>query len=927
MLSIRNMSFRRKMLLYAASTTGTALALCGAVVLTAQWFEWRRAIPRDLSIRADIIGLNAAAALTFNDRASAKETLSRLRADDNIILACICSRDETEFARYVRAGSENATEEKVGPSSHRFHGDRLHVSRPIVLDGENIGSVYLQYDLRELYGDLKRLTGLVAAGMFVALLGAALVSSRVQRVLTRPVTELARIAGAIAKNKDYSVRAVSHTRDELGTLTDAFNDMLSRIQERDTALQESHNTLEQRVRARTSELTNANEELNREITERTRAEEALRSEKLLSEDYINSLPGLFYVFDDQRFVTWNNKWEEVTGYNAEELATKYGTDFFEGECRAHIEERMQKVFREGAAEAEAELVTKDGRRIPYYFFGSRREFNGKPHIVGLGIDNTERMRAEEALREREEMIRALVETSRDWIWSIDLQGLHTYSNPAIEDILGYHPDELIGRQSLDFMHEDDRKLVEGGLPDCIAAKCGWNNLEIRWRHKNGSYRFLESNAVPIISTQGELLGFRGVDRDVTERKRVEEHLAQVHRSAAVEANKLRSMIEGMDEGIVVADADDIITEVNGWFLGKVGLARNDIIGKSLWELHPDAEGTDRLRVALEGFRSGERRESFVVHRELLDMQLSLHVQPIVGGGHYRGVILNAIDVTDLVEARRAAEIANRAKSEFLANMSHEIRTPMNGIIGMSELALGTELTDEQREYLDTVIGCSNSLLSLLNDILDFSKIEAGKMELEAIEFDLVATVESVADVLGHRAAEKGLELICDVHPEARTCLRGDPGRLRQVLLNLAGNAIKFTEQGEAVVSVEVEDRKGQLVTLLFSVRDTGIGIAKDRQEGIFDSFVQADGTITRKYGGTGLGLAISRQLVGLMGGEIWVESQVGRGSTFSFRVTFEVVDAVDGSRGDAVAQLPDSRQVLGAKRTLIVDDNATNRRI
>ena len=415
--------------------------------------------------------------------------------------------------------------------------------------------------------------------------------------------------------------------------------------------------------------------------------------------------------------------------------------------------------------------------------------------------------------------------------------------------------------------------------------------------------------------------------EVNERMRAEETLSE-------ERKILRALIDNVPDFMYVKDLDCRFLVANLSVARQMGAkAPEELLGKNDFDFYPREIATpfyeDEQRVIRSGQAEINREEVGVDSSGNVSQVMTTQVPLRDKSGRVTGLVGIGRDIShlkrvqaDMQKAREAAEAASRAKSEFLANMSHEIRTPLNGVMGMTDLALDTELTPEQREYLETVKMSGDSLLTVINDILDFSKIEAGKIDLEALDFNLRDSLESTLKTMAMRSDEKGLELLCEVAPEVPEMVRGDFSRLRQIVVNLVGNAIKFTDSGEIAVKVQVESNEGADCICHFTVSDTGMGVPEDKRELIFHPFSQADNSTTRKYGGTGLGLTISTRLVQMMGGKIWVESEIGRGSQFHFTVRLGRADTKEVKLGTIAPP-----ELLRGVKVLVVDDNRTNCRI
>jgi PAS domain S-box-containing protein len=660
----------------------------------------------------------------------------------------------------------------------------------------------------------------------------------------------------------------------------------------------------------------------RDITERKRAEETIPQDEEKYRSLLANIPAIVWTADAQGvpiFISTNR--ESMTGYSHEELCNSLLWQEI-----VHPED-VQKVVAAYAAfvaggahfDVESRFRRKDGqwmwlhsRAITTYVKDGRRL------VDGIHSDITERKQAEEAIRESEEKYRSLVSNIPDVAWTVDAHQHITFISPNIERMTGYTMDEVYaqgGRLYLDSVHPDDFQKVREGIEALFASDQPFD-IECRLRHKNGKWIWAHDRALKTYEKDG-IRCADGLLSDISERKRAE-----------MENSRLALVVNSSDDAILSLTREGLIDTWNAGAERMYGYTTEEIKEKHVsilipWDRRPVLAAHEEILLRGEAVvhYDGENQR-----KDGTKLQVSLTLSPIKdAAGVVTGVSVTTRDITERKQAeeetrraKEAAEAANRAKSQFLANMSHEIRTPMNGVIGMAGLLLDTELTPEQRQYAEIIRDCGEALLAVIIDILDFSKIEARKLTLETNDFDLHTVLESAAAVLAIKAFEKGLELICEMESGTPRLLRGDPGRVRQVLVNLLGNAVKFTPQGEVAIRVGIEAEEERMATLRFTVSDTGIGFRQDRAAALFEPFVQEDGSSTRRYGGTGLGLAISKQLVEMMGGRIGVESGKAEGSTFWFTAVFEKQPPPSAH----VTDLPPS--LRGAK-VLVVEDNATNR--
>ena len=772
--------------------------------------------------------------------------------------------------------------------------------------------------------------------------------------VTAPIKLLLQTTRKIGHGELSARTGLAHTRDEIGQLARCFDETALLLEQRDgerrqaeAALTLSHHELALRIEERTADLLESNASLKQEMAERQRTQEDLQKSEEMFRELTNNITQLFWIMDGTgtRMQYLSPAFAHVWGLSREAVLENPGLlmEVIHPDDRQATVDALNMQMHGIGTEIEFRIRVEYGEAwVRDRSFPICDESGKVIRVVGVAEDVTERKWTESLLNSTARRLSLATRAGGVGIWEFDIVNNKLIWDEQMFLLYGVPEDKFSGAYNAwqSGLHPDDRRGAEEALAKALLGEKDFDT-EFRILWPDGSIHSIRGLGQVERDSEGNALHIVGTNWDTTERNRTE---------ALLKTTADRLNLAASAGGIGVWDFDAVKGRLNidDQMLRLYGITREVFEPTHdgwISMVHPDdrerIEKASKLPIVdgreieyefrvvwpdgsvhhLRSFGRCQRDTSGrVVH--VIGINMDITAQKDASEAILQSNRLLNAETIRANEMAKEAEQASIAKSEFLANMSHEIRTPMNGVIGMTGLLLDTELTPEQRHYAETVRTSGASLLSLINDILDFSKIEAGKIDLETVDFNLHSLLDDLGSALSAQAHAKGIELFCVADPEVPAMLQGDPGRLRQILTNLSGNAVKFTTKGEVVVRVSLEESGASDCLLRFGVRDTGIGIPEDKIDSVFEKFSQVDASTTRKFGGTGLGLAIAKQLAQMMGGDIQIKSKLGVGTEFWFSIRLLLGNPVEEEgRNNKITQ------ELNGIRILIVDDNATNREI
>jgi PAS domain S-box-containing protein len=658
-------------------------------------------------------------------------------------------------------------------------------------------------------------------------------------------------------------------------------------------------------------------------------EDLKKSEERLRVIFQNSPDALVIEDEDGTILDANPKACEFHQLSRKELIGKNAIDLIPASLQGRVKHDFRKWFTGELKCYEREALSGDGKEIPVEIIGAPLYFEGKSAVLLTMRDITARRRTEQALKESEMRYRGLIEAQSNFIIRIDAKGCFTFVNEAFCRFVGRSRGELIGAPCQSYIYHDDISVSSRAIKDLIERRERVVTIEFRmWVRTSIAWVCWENIAV--FDGAGQVVEIQSVGQDITERRRISEALQESEK-------RMRFLFEEIPH--IAVQGCNAMREVIFWNRASERLykySREDALGKKLEDLVLTADRRENMIQAFENWvEIGIPIPSGKMMKRTADGEsVAVYSSRLATRNQHGEWELYVIDVDlselkrasdELVKAKEYAEKASRAKSEFLANMSHEIRTPMNGVMGMTTLLLETQLTDEQRDDVQTIMESTQELMRIIDELLDISRIEAGEVRLQSEPFCPRETAEKVVLLFADRAGRKGVDLSVAAHDSVPDRMMGDAGRIRQILINLISNALKFTHDGHIQIRMQTEAEQDGW-NLLVEVQDTGIGMSVDLQNRIFEKFTQGDTSSTREYGGAGLGLAITRQLVQLMNGEISVESEIGRGTTFRFNLKLGRIEKDTQSALSSLSRSESSTVAFKAE-ILLVEDNPVNQKV
>ncbi|MDD3275811.1 MAG: PAS domain S-box protein [Kiritimatiellales bacterium] len=665
--------------------------------------------------------------------------------------------------------------------------------------------------------------------------------------------------------------------------------------------------------------------LSRRVLEKT--EQLRNSEERLRTIFQNSPDAIFIEDENGNVLDANPVACEFHNLGHNELIGRNMLDLVPEDSRNDVKRDFSKWFTGELKRYDGVSLAGDGRVVPVEIIGATMRFSGKRAVMLMVRDITQRKQSEQALKESEMRYRGLIEAQSNFIIRTDTEGTFTFVNEAFCRFVGRLRGDLIGNSIHSYIYYDDMAILEKVTGSLVSRRERVVAVEHRMRARTRT-AWVQWENIAVFDESGKVVEIQSVGQDITERRRIYEALQESEK-------RLHFLFEEIPH--IAVQGYNVNREAIFWNHASeelYGYSKKDVLGKKIEDLvFPLDQREERVKAFDDWVKTGEPIPSGEMMKRTADgRQVAVYSSRLATRNQRGEWEMYVIDVDlselkhaseELVKAKEYAERASRAKSEFLANMSHEIRTPMNGVMGMTTLLLETELTADQRDSIQTIMESTKELMRIIDELLDISRIEAGEVRLHPEPFCMRETVEKVVLLFADRAGRKGVNLSIAIHDSMPKQLLGDSGRVRQILINLVGNALKFTHDGHIQIRMQAE-RDGDGWNILADVKDTGIGMTSDLQERIFDKFTQGDTSSKRKYGGAGLGLAITRQLVGLMGGKISVSSEVDKGTTFQFNLKLGAVET--DVPVAVVAPVPEKPKQINAQ-ILLVEDNLVNQKV